>query len=211
MSCVDQRGSAPQLASSRPGPWEFWRASLSHLPSLAPVTAEFSRKESKPLAVTPQAAAQRRRRAAERVPGSARRHWRVHPEQRAIMGACFSSPAEGDGQIAASCVVKPQQSWSGVDAKALISERAAAPSPSPALIVSSSAASLNACGSAARLAAAECGSAHSDPRRGDAPLETLLQVQGLQNSLAAVSDVPGLGLSEAAELLQEELAVSLVR
>jgi len=36
------------------------------------------------------------------------------------------------------------------------------------------------------------------------------QVEGLQNSLAAVSDAPGLGLSEAAELLQGELGVALV-
>ena len=37
------------------------------------------------------------------------------------------------------------------------------------------------------------------------------QVQGLQNSLAAVNEAPGLGLSEAAELLRAELRVDLVR
>jgi hypothetical protein len=37
------------------------------------------------------------------------------------------------------------------------------------------------------------------------------QVQGLQNSLAAVNEAPGLGLSEAAELLQAEFKVDLVR
>jgi hypothetical protein len=37
------------------------------------------------------------------------------------------------------------------------------------------------------------------------------QVHEFQNSLAAVSDAPGLGLSEAAELLQAELGAALVR
>jgi hypothetical protein len=44
----------------------------------------------------------------------------------------------------------------------------------------------------------------------DAPLGALLQVQGLQNALASVSEAPGLGLAEAAELLLAELNVQLV-
>jgi len=43
------------------------------------------------------------------------------------------------------------------------------------------------------------------------PLPWLMQkVHQVQSTLAGVSDTPGLGLSEAAELMQGELGVSLV-
>ncbi|GBF94658.1 hypothetical protein Rsub_07394 [Raphidocelis subcapitata] len=45
---------------------------------------------------------------------------------------------------------------------------------------------------------------------GHLPLETLLQVHEFQSSLAAVSEAPGLGLSEAAELLLRELGAAIV-
>ncbi|KAI8469551.1 MAG: hypothetical protein J3K34DRAFT_279356 [Monoraphidium minutum] len=103
------------------------------------------------------------------------------------MGACVSSEAGGAAALSADL------RQGSIDCKAIICERpggAAAPaSPS----------------AAAPLCIAD---ARSDAH--DGPLETLLKVQGLQNALAAVSEAPGLGLSEAAELLQGELGVDLV-